>query len=154
MGRVPTKSDHFWKTNRKKEQLLQKLDKSITKKRRQNQCDCLHTSDHGYDVRVEKQSKEGVIFVCRNCKKRIYANRVPEKMAAESIKTIDMMCDTVKMNLNIRRKKDVEIANWIGILQYRILFSLFPLYAATQNKSNDRKTFDSSMYGHTVLRRN
>lgn len=153
MGREVRKSDHYFKTNRKKESVLSKLSKDIDNKRRQNQCDCLHTSDHGFDVRILKQSKDEIVFECRNCKKKIYPNRLPSNMVAQAIKSIDMMCDTIKMNLNIRRKKDVNIANWISILQYRVLYCIGLLYEATKNQKENEKNVDLSMYGKTIVRR-
>lgn len=153
MGREIRKSDHYFKSNRKKEQVLENLSKSIEKKRRQNQCDCLHTSENGFDVRIAKRTKDEIIFECRNCKKRIYANRIPENMAAQSIKSMDMMCDTIKMNLNIRRKKDVNIADSISFVQNFVLYFIGPLYAATQLRKENKKSIDTGIYGKTFIRR-
>lgn len=154
MGEIKRrKSDHYFKTTRKKEQLLEKLSKSIDKQRNKNQCDCLHTSDNGFDVRIAKRTKDEILFQCRNCKKIIYANRVPENMVAQAIKLVDMMCDTIKMNLNIHRKKDVEIANGISEVQYWIQHRIGLLYAATQNRKENKKNINADIYGKTIVRR-
>ncbi len=154
MGRKIKESDHYFKTVRKKTQMLDRMDKSIVKKRRETQCDCLHTNENGYALRIAKRSKEDVVLECRLCGKRIYVNRLPEDIAAQGIKTADMMCDMVKMHLNIRRKEDVKTADMVSFIQYNILYKLGLLYAAIINRQdNNNKNFNSSMYGKTIVRR-
>ena len=151
MGKI-RKSDHSTKIARKKEQMLQKILKSVDKKRKQNQCDCLHTGDNGYDLRIIS-TKEEVIFECKNCRKRIYGNRLQEAQVNQSIKAIDMMCDTIKMNLTISKPKDVRAANWISELQYHDLYHLKYMYAATQNRNKEKSQPKASMYGKAYVRR-
>lgn len=147
------KSDHSGKVTRKREQLLQKMSKAIEKKRWQNQCDCLHTGDNGYDIRIAKKTKDEVVFECRNCKKQIYGNRLQEPQVNQAVKSIDMMCDTVKMNLNLRKPKDVRIANWISEFQFHDLHHIRLLYASTQNKEKNKRQPNADVYGKTFIRR-
>lgn len=134
LGRVSTKSDHYWRVDRKKEQLLQKLDKSIQKKRRMIQCDCTHKTEDGYTLRLVKGRQGEVTFVCSLCGKKVIANRVPPVKLMEAIKVLDMATDAIKLDLNLEKDTDVKIARYISDLQYRALYSIFPLYAATQGE--------------------
>lgn len=149
------KTDHYYKTNRKKEQMIEKLSKNLEKERRRNQCDCLHTGNNGYDVRLDKRGPNGEIFLkCKNCKKIIQANRISEKMLNDARQVLNNACDTIKMHLDPNRSKDMVVATWLAEYQYRTLYNIEPLYAATQKNKNEYGKGDSSIYGKsTILRR-
>lgn len=147
--------EHYFKTNRKKEQLIEKLSKNLEKERRRNQCDCLHTGNNGYDVRLDKRGSQGEIFLkCRNCKKTIQANRVNDKTLADAIRIMNNVADTIKMHLVLTKPNDVKVANWISEFQYRVLYNIGPLYAVTQKNKDEYAKGDSAIYGKsTILRR-
>lgn len=145
--------DHYYKTLHKKEQILEKLVKSLEKKRELIQCDCLHTTDDGFNVRMIKKENGEIAFECRNCKKRINASRVPENRIDQSINAIDMMCDMIKMNLDVQTKKDADIADWISLVQYHTRCHMKQLYAATQRPRKEKKIIDTDIYGKTYIRK-
>lgn len=142
------KSDHYYEITHKKEQMLKNLSKSIEKQRIQNQCNCLHKNGKEFDVRIAKRTKEEIVFECRNCRKKIYVNPISESDIDQAIRNIDIMCDTIKLNLNLESDKDMELATLISEYQYFTLIRLGTLYSATQKFSRIRTSTDSSTSMH------
>lgn len=145
---------HDPKVTRKKEQTLEKLSKSIDKNRKVNQANCLHTGDHGFTLRILSTDKDAVLFQCKNCKKDIWGNSLPKESYTKSTKEMSMMCDTIKMHLNVRKAKDLKIADWIGETQYNIENRIIKLYeAAIQKGKKSKPSGNGSWYGTSIRRR-
>lgn len=102
----------------KKEEMLKKMQCYIEREQLRNHCDCLHTSDGRINLKVIRPSTDEMYFECRICGKKIDPVPVNEKMLDEAISTIDKMCDLIKIRLNFREDKDVQVAN-------RIRFSIY-----------------------------
>lgn len=145
---------HDPKVTRKKEQMLKKLSKSIEKNRWVNQANCLHTGEQGFSLRILNAERDEVLFQCKNCDKKIWGNAIPKDSYTHSIKELVMMCDTVKMHLNVRKVKDLKIADWIGEVQYNVEHRLGKLYEAAIAKGKNKKpSANGSWYGSSISRR-
>lgn len=155
MGKKIKRSDHYFKDNRKKEQLLKKISKDVEKERRYNQSACLHTNDHGPDVRfIRAGQPDGIIlFECRNCDKQIRGNKIAPKTLQSSADVLVSAMDTIKMQLDMNKPSDRKVANWIAECQYRCQYNIVPLYAATQKNKDAYAKHIPSIYGKPIIRK-
>lgn len=122
----------------KREHILRKLERVIYIKRLKNQCSCLHQDKNGINVRIAKKSLDEVIIECKACHKKIYVNKLNDATVARTIEAIDMMCDAIKMSLNLENEKDMKIANWIGEYQYNTIKNIRLLYNTAASKGSNK----------------
>lgn len=97
-----------------------------------NQCDCVHTRKGELEIRPSEKKRDGqLLYVCRLCEKDLCLNKISEPELDNAIQIIDRAIDTIKMNLNLEKQRDVAIAERMAECQYRVRNNVKKAYLAT-----------------------
>lgn len=123
---------------KKQTEVLQKQRSRFAKVEEELQSKCLHTKN-GELALIPSHSGEPNTYVCHLCRKVVKLSRVEPEELENAIGTIDRACDIIKLNVVADRDEDIDVAEKIAKLQYRVRNLLKPCYFASLKNGNRGK---------------
>lgn len=116
---------------------LLKVERRIGQEKQQVQCACLHNK-MGVMTLQGIPNGNGKTYRCTLCDKPVDIRRVSDDQFFTAIKTLDKVCDHLKINCNAANKADKKLANELAQTQFA-LYKLEVYYEASKNQSSKRQ---------------
>lgn len=111
----------------------------VKQNRAEYQCECTHIKKGSPNLKFDNGK-----CTCNQCEKEINLNPISQDEQDRAVKTVDDMCDLIKMRINPNIKDEEKLYNKIVKLQLRVTTMLRDYYnsargSGKKNKNNKNK---------------
>lgn len=140
-----------------------KMQKKLDLAKVKIRCECYHHGEDSFAPSLEKakganDGNNKYAYLCTNCTKPISLKALPEKNRLDSINTVDLMIDLIKMQCNPNKPEEKKLISMLAKFQFKLVTGIEDLYKVKvlgvgKKKNRNKKNGEgSSFWGKPVYR--